>query len=78
MNGGNDRASSCLIQNGRCPGGQVGSNALLEVEGKLGLRQQVGVPVAGAARSSRHVDMPIDIVEPDLYAAGLPGFPACR
>jgi hypothetical protein len=38
MNGGDDRASSCLIQNRRGPGWEVGSHALLEVEGELGVR----------------------------------------
>jgi hypothetical protein len=49
---------------------------LLEVEGELGVREQVRIPVAPAWRSPRDVDLPIDIVEPYLDAAPLAGRPA--
>ncbi len=73
MNGGEDRAAPGLIQNRRRPGWQVRLHALLEVEGKLGVRQQVGIPVARSWRSPGDVQMPLDIVEPYLYATGLSG-----
>src|SRR5262249_33442242 len=75
MNGGHDLAALRLIQDGSCPGGQVSAYALLEVKSKLGVRQQVGVPIA-TSWSPRNVQVPLDIVEPDLHPAGLPGFPA--
>src|SRR5215813_7703360 len=75
MNSSDDLAASGLIQNGRRSGGQVGSDALLEVEGEFGVRQQVGIPVA-ASRGPRNVQAPRNMVEPDLFTAGLPGFPA--
>jgi hypothetical protein len=76
MDGGEDGAASGLIQNGSCPGGKVYSYTLLEVERKLGMRQQVSIPVAGPRWSPRDIQMPLDIVEPYLDATGLPGFPS--
>jgi hypothetical protein len=55
MNGGEDRTSPVLIQHRCRPGGQLRSHTLLEVEGKLGVGQQVGIPVAGSWWSSRQV-----------------------
>ena len=51
VNGRDDRAASGLIQNGRRSGGQVCLEALFEVEGELGVCEQVGIPIA-AARGS--------------------------
>jgi hypothetical protein len=48
---------------------------VLEVKGKLGVRQQVGIPIATSWRP-RNVQTPLDMVEPDLCTAWLPGFPA--
>jgi hypothetical protein len=76
MNGGDDGPSSCRIHNGRGSGGQVGVHAPLEVEGELGVRPHVGIPMAGTARRPRDVELPINTVEPDLDAARLPGLPA--
>ena len=75
MNGGHDLAALRLIQDGSRPGGQVGAYTLLQVKGKLGMRQQVGIPIATPWRPC-NVQAPLDIVEPDLCTAGLPGFPA--
>src|SRR6266567_3388264 len=63
MNGRDDRTSSGLIQNGRRPGGQVRVYALFEVEGELGVRQQVSIPVAASWRSPRDVHLPLNLVE---------------
>src|SRR5438105_2214213 len=76
MNGSHDLAALRLLQDGSCPGGQVSAYALLEVQGKLGVHQQVGIPIA-TSWSPRNVQASLDIVEPDLQTAGLPGFPAC-
>src|SRR4029450_6767789 len=51
------------------------ARALLEVEGAFRVGQQVDIP-APASRCARNVQMPSDILEPELGAAGLPGFPA--
>src|SRR5882672_385769 len=75
MHGSHDLAALRLIQDSSRPGGQVGVYALLEVKGKLGVCQQVGIPIA-TSWSPRNVQAPLDIVEPDLCTAGLPGFPA--
>src|SRR5262245_34430458 len=75
MNSGDDLAAAGLIQNGSRSGWQVSPDALLEVEGEFGVRRQVGVPVA-ASRGPRNVQAPRNIVEPDLFAARLPCFPA--
>src|SRR5712691_1128732 len=75
MNGGHDLAALRLIQDGSRPGGQVGAYALLEVKGKLGVHQQVGIPIT-TSWSPRNVQASLDIVEPDLCTAGLPGLPA--
>jgi hypothetical protein len=42
---------------------------------ELGVRQQVGIPVT-TAWSPRDVDVSIDIIEPELCAVELSGFPA--
>src|SRR5436853_3944375 len=63
------------LSNGSRSGGQVSLDALLEVEGEFGVRQQVGIPIA-ASRRPRNVQASLNIVEPDLFTAGLPGFPA--
>jgi len=76
MNGRDNRTSSGLIQNGRRPGWQVRLYTLLEVEGELGVREQVGIPGAASGGSSRDVHLSLNMVEPYLDAAGLPGFPA--
>src|SRR5262245_2906390 len=75
MNGGHDLAALRLLQDGSGPGGQIGAYTLLKVKGKLGVRQQVGIPIA-TSWSPRNVQAPLDIVEPDLCTAELPGFPA--
>src|SRR6266581_8639848 len=75
MDGGHDLAALRLIHDGSRPGRQVGAYALLEVQGKLGVHQQVSIPIA-TSWSPRNVQLPLDIVEPDLHTAGLPGFPA--
>ena len=73
MNGHDDRPSSDLIQNGRRPRRQVSLYALFEVEGELGVRQQVGIPGAAAWGSPRDIHLPLNIVEPYLDAASLSG-----
>src|SRR5262249_25024524 len=75
MNRGDDLAASGLIHNGSRSGGQVSAYALLEVEGEFGVRQQVGISVA-SARGPRDVQASCNIVQPDLFTAGLPGLPA--
>src|SRR2546422_6756527 len=76
MDGRDDCTSSGLIQHGRRPGGQVRLDALFEVEGELGVRQQVGIPVAASWGSPRDVHLPLNMVKPYLGAAWLPGVPA--
>src|SRR6266487_1149379 len=76
MNGRDDRASSGLIQNGRRLGGQVDAYTLFEVEGELGVRQHVSIPVAASWGSPCDVHLPLNMVEPYLDAAWLPGVPA--
>src|SRR5262245_50836404 len=76
MNGRDDRTASGLSQNGGGPGWQVCLDALFEVEGELGVCQQVGIPVAASWRSPRDVHLPLNMVEPYLDAAWLPGVPA--
>src|SRR5438128_463358 len=46
------------------------------MEGELGMRQQVGIPVAASWGSPGDVHLSRNMVEPYLDAAGLPGFPA--
>jgi len=75
MNGRDDRPSSGLIQNGCRPGGQVRVYALFEVEGELRVRQQVGIPGTASWRSPCDVHLPLNMVEPYLDAAWLPGVP---
>src|SRR6266536_602763 len=75
MNGRDDRASSGLLQNGRRPGGQVRLYALFEVEGELGVRQQVGIPGTASWGSPRDGHLSLNMVEPYLDAAWLPGVP---
>src|SRR5215475_12109707 len=75
MNGCDDRTSSGLIQHGCRPGGQVRLYALFEVEGELGVRLQVGIPVASSWGSPRDVHLPLNIMEPYLDAAWLSGVP---
>jgi hypothetical protein len=69
---GQDVLALGLIQNGRCSGGQVNLHPLLQMEGELRVGQQVGVPVP-APRGASDVQAAIQIVEPDLCAAGLSG-----
>jgi hypothetical protein len=69
---GQDVLALGFIQNGRCSGGQVNLHPLLQMEGELGVGQQVGVPVPGP-RGASDVQAAIQIVEPDLSAAGLFG-----
>lgn len=69
MNSRNDGTSSGLRQNGRRPGGQVCVYTLFEVEGELGMRQQVGIPGAASRGSPRDVHLPRNMVEPYLDAA---------
>src|SRR3989441_66369 len=76
MNGCDERASLGLIQNGCRPGGQVRVYALFEVEGELRVRQQVGIPGTASWRSPCDVHLPLNMVEPYLNAAWLPGVPA--
>jgi hypothetical protein len=75
MNSSEDYAALGLIQNRGCSGGEVYSHTLLKMESELRMCQQVGVPVAWSWRSSRDIQIALDIVEPYLDAMGLPGFP---
>src|SRR3989442_15067363 len=76
MNGRDDRASSGLIQNGCRSGGQVRVYALFEVEGEVGVRQQIGIPVAASWGSPCNIHLPLNIMEPYLDATWLSGVPA--
>src|SRR5262249_45457119 len=76
MNGGENCASSGLVQNGCCPGWQIRLHALLKVQGKLRVGQQVRIPVAASWWPPCDVQMPLNIVEPYLYAPRLPSVPS--
>src|SRR5262249_21649694 len=76
MNGGENRASSGLIQNGCRPGWQVCLHTLLEVPGKLWVGQQISIPIAASWWPPGDVQMPRNIVEPYLYTTGLPSVPS--
>ena len=69
---GQDVLALGFIQNGRCSGGQVNLHPLLQMENELGVGQQVGVPVP-SPRGASDIQTAIQIVEPDLFAAGLSG-----
>ena len=62
MNGRDDRPASGLIQNGCRPGWQVRLYALLQMEGELGMSQQVGIPVAASWGSPCDVHPPLNMV----------------
>jgi hypothetical protein len=74
MNAGEDLTASGRIPDGRGFSGQVGFDGLLKLKGELGVRHQVRIPVS-AARSPCDIHVSINIVEPDLCAAELSGFP---
>jgi hypothetical protein len=76
MNSRDDRASAGLLQNRRRSGGQVRVYALFEVEGEVGVRQQIGIPVAASWGSPCEVHLPLNMVEPYLDATWLSGVPA--
>ena len=78
MNGCDDRTSSGFVSNGRRPGGHIRLQPLLEVEDELGVCEEIRIPVAAARGSPRDVDLPLDLVESYLDAAGLSACPAPR
>lgn len=78
VNGGDDRSSTRLIQNGCRSGGHIRVEPLLEVERELGVCKEIRIPVAPARGSPGDVDLPRDLVKPYLDAAGLSGCPASR
>lgn len=67
-----DRSASVRLQDGYRPGRQIRLGALLEMEGELGVDEQIGVPVS-TSRGSCDVHTPVEIVEPDFGTAPVAG-----
>ena len=71
---GEDRPPFLGVGNRRCPRRQVSPHTAFQVEGKLRVGKQIGVPRA-AARSAAQVNPLARPVKPDFDAARLAAFP---
>ena len=57
--------------------GEVGLHSLLEVEGHVGIRLEIGDPVPGKPRPTGQVELAVEVVEIDFYATRLATLATC-